>query len=209
VQILPGTPTRKNNMTHSDFGQDVYIRDRFFRGSKSGCCLEAGAQDGESHSNTLLFEEEHEWDRILIEPDPKHMQVLKTRKNGRKYCAPLWDVTGDTVVMNDINKNGWTHIDKYGPKNVEIVHQWNAVTIGINDVLPQYTDLVSLDTEGSEHVIVGAIDFSRFKIAVFLIEAKESREYIGKILKREGYIFYNTIKHDVIYYDPKLIQPKG
>jgi hypothetical protein len=37
---------------------------------KNGFFIEAGADDFELHSNTLLFELEHNWTGILVEPNP-------------------------------------------------------------------------------------------------------------------------------------------
>ena len=44
---------------------------------KNGFFVECGALDGETRSNTLILEEELEWNGILIEADPVNlMQCL-------------------------------------------------------------------------------------------------------------------------------------
>jgi hypothetical protein len=68
------------------FGQPEYIDRVFFKGQvkgfvrregkylvfqvKNGFFIEAGADDFELHSNTLLFELEHTWTGLLVEPNP-------------------------------------------------------------------------------------------------------------------------------------------
>ena len=46
---------------------------------KNGFFIEAGAYDGEIHSNTLFFELKQSWKGILIEPNPDAFQLLKKK----------------------------------------------------------------------------------------------------------------------------------
>ena len=54
VFFIPHLPTKKKNQ-------------------KNGFFVECGALDGETRSNTLILEEELEWNGILIEADPVNL----------------------------------------------------------------------------------------------------------------------------------------
>ena len=71
--------TEKYNFSNPDnkvnvfgqFGQPVYLDMVIFKGQvKNGFFIEAGADDFETDSNTLLFEIEHQWTGLLVEPNP-------------------------------------------------------------------------------------------------------------------------------------------
>ena len=71
--------------TWGQFGQPKYVDEVLFKGKvtsgcvttflhhsqvKNGFFIEAGADDFETDSNTLLFELKHQWSGILVEPNP-------------------------------------------------------------------------------------------------------------------------------------------
>ena len=63
-------PLEKLN-TFGQFGQPVFLDQVIFKGKvKNGFFIEAGAGDFEEDSNTLLFELDHGWSGLLVEPDP-------------------------------------------------------------------------------------------------------------------------------------------
>ena len=57
--------------------QPFITNDEIFKNKiKNGFFIEAGAYDGEIASNTLLFELEHNWTGLLIEPNPDAFEML-------------------------------------------------------------------------------------------------------------------------------------
>ncbi|XP_053380145.1 uncharacterized protein LOC123554315 [Mercenaria mercenaria] len=58
--------------------QAVFV-DRTLRNMASGFFVDSGAHDGEIQSNTLFFERIRHWTGILIEPQPKLYQQLKSK----------------------------------------------------------------------------------------------------------------------------------
>ena len=50
--------------------------DKYFKGAKGNFFIEAGANDGETISNTVFFELKRNWTGILIEPNPEAFQKL-------------------------------------------------------------------------------------------------------------------------------------
>src|SRR5215467_5134323 len=56
---------------HSEHGQDRWLEENVFRGTRNGVFVEFGALDGLDTSNTLFFEREREWSGLLIEANPR------------------------------------------------------------------------------------------------------------------------------------------
>ena len=53
------------------FGQPEFLDKVIFKGAvKNGFFIEAGADDFETDSNSLLFEKRHNWSGLLVEPNP-------------------------------------------------------------------------------------------------------------------------------------------
>ena len=63
--------TVENVNKFGQFGQPEFLDQVIFkRAVKDGFFIEAGADDFERDSNTLLFEIEHNWTGLLVEPNP-------------------------------------------------------------------------------------------------------------------------------------------
>ena len=69
---------RKDN----DFSQYAQskLMDKILGSRKDGFFIEAGALDGEDHSNTIFFELERNWTGILIEPVPQSFEAVISKK---------------------------------------------------------------------------------------------------------------------------------
>ena len=66
--------------------QPILIDEKIFKNRiKNGFFIEAGAYNGELHSNTLFFELKQRWTGLLIEPNPDAFELLK--KKVRQYLT--------------------------------------------------------------------------------------------------------------------------
>ena len=84
--ILPSEASQPYNFTktfenvgRSQFGQDETVL-KLLNYKKNGIFIEAGAYDGEVHSNTLQLELNYNWTGILIEPNPENFKTMLTKK---------------------------------------------------------------------------------------------------------------------------------
>ena len=66
------------NNDQSQFGQDHMVA-KLLNFKRNGIFIEAGAYDGEIHSNTLQLELKYNWTGILVEPNPDSFQELLTK----------------------------------------------------------------------------------------------------------------------------------
>ena len=59
------------DLHYGQFGQPIYLDNVIFKKQvKNGFFIEAGADDFEKDSNSLLFEMEYGWSGLLVEPNP-------------------------------------------------------------------------------------------------------------------------------------------
>ena len=63
-----------NPNLNGQYGQPVLI-EKMLKQKKNGFFIEAGAYDGEVYSNSLLFELKHQWNGLLVEPNPDALEV--------------------------------------------------------------------------------------------------------------------------------------
>ena len=90
---LQKSPIPKN--INGQYGQSAAIEDllkkhkllKTKKSKRQGFYIEAGACNGESISNTLLFELKHDWTGLLVEPNPDFFEDLKSR-NRNAWILP-------------------------------------------------------------------------------------------------------------------------
>lgn len=145
--------------THqTQLNQDIFalLMNQF----RAGFFLEIGANDGYTLSNTVYLEEMFGWNGILVEPNPKYLGSLASRKN--------------SVVVNvgvSPQKGTAEFIDAglYGGLEASVDDTYATYTKGaprisvncttLQEILdsagaPQKIDFVSIDVEGGEVPIV-------------------------------------------------------
>jgi hypothetical protein len=73
--------------------------------------------------------------------------------------------------------------------------QYDVRTVSLNDLLknfgaPRKIDYLSIDTEGSEYIILSSFDFSKYDISVITVEhnSGEQRDSIHRLLSRNGFV---------------------
>ena len=76
------------NSLFGQFGQPDFLDKVIFKGKvKNGFFIEAGADNFETHTNTLLFETEHNWSGLLVEPHPISYKLGLT-KHRKAWASP-------------------------------------------------------------------------------------------------------------------------
>jgi len=123
----------------SEFGEDGAIREIFFRIGHSKRLVEFGASDG-SESNAALLTQYYGWGGLLIEGDPELAERLRSRFTGRD----------DIVVLN------------------EMVTRENIVELFRRGSVPSEFDLLSIDIDGNDYWVWGAL--SEYRPRVVIIE---------------------------------------
>jgi len=202
--------------SYSQYGQDIYCYNNFFKKTQHGVFVEIGADDGVDKSNSLFFEKIG-WTGLCIEPSPSRFKLLS--RNRKCLC--------ENIAISDSNKQvdfldikGWGKglsgiIENYTQKHIsrissELTNKKNdgykTTTVQcrpLKTVLVKYgithIDLCSIDTEGSELDIIKSIDFRTVFIDVFCIENNYSSREMKLFLSKHGYDLVEYIAVDEIY----------
>ena len=66
---------------------------------RNGIFIEAGAYDGEIHSNTLQLELKYNWTGILVEPNPDSFQELLTK---HRHCYAINTCLSTSNQVEDV-----------------------------------------------------------------------------------------------------------
>lgn len=208
-------------MYHSQYGQDKFIHERFFRGSGSGFFVEVGALDGLLHSNTLFFERELGWHGLLVEPNPALASLLeRNRSQCRIENVALTDTDGVmtfTQITGDFY--GWSGLaDNMAQKHVDRINKLIPNTsvkqvdvptksarslfaeLGVREI-----DIMTIDTEGSEAVILKEFPWDETSVSVFCIEKNDGLSQVDETLAERGYVKVVEIGSDAIYAKRELV----
>lgn len=157
--------------------QDIFVL-ATLNFEKNGYFVEFGASDGVALTNTNLLEKKFGWNDILSEPAKCWHQELTNNRN-----ATICFLSG---IQFRENKSGQFS------KILKSRNEYTVSTVSLNDLLERYDapkeiDYLSIDTEGTEFVIIKKFDFKKYKIAVITIEDNENRDEIFSLLSSYGY----------------------
>jgi FkbM family methyltransferase len=177
---------------------DLFVID-VLGGKRDGFFVEAGALDGIQASNTLLLERDFGWSGICVEPDLQLFEELVQNRSCLCENVGLYDTRGEVEFMGGVR--GWGGVVEHLPPWHE--DKWKGgqpimiQVVPLADLLEQHDapaviDYLSLDTEGSEHVILKDFPFNRFHFRVITVESQRCNE----LLISKGYRLvenpYNT-----------------
>lgn len=199
-------------LSKAQLGQDLFALMES-KLKKNGYFVEFGATDGVSLSNTYLLEKEFNWTGILAEPSICwHDQLVLNRKSIiDKRC--VWKKSGEELSFIEVDNAVLSTIKGFGENDAHSVRRKNnksyvVESISLNDLLdyhkaPKIIDFLSVDTEGSELVILEAFDFSKYKFRTITIEHNFSKNRIDiyNLLTNAGYerVFEDYSSYDDWY----------
>lgn len=204
---------------YSQFKQDKYVNETFFKNKKNGIFVDIGAYDGITINNSLYFEKNLGWSGICIEPIPEVFEKLSKTRKCLCYnnCISNTNETVSFLVTHGTVENIEMLsgiIDKYDPQHIGRINselrQCEGFTevlkiqaIRLNDLLDEqglyHIDFLSLDTEGGELQILKSIDYDRFDIDVITVENNYSSIEFRQFLRSKGYRFVTALGCDEIY----------
>jgi len=206
---------------NSQHGQDKYLYENFFINKKNGFFVDIGAHDGVDISNTLFYEKELGWSGICIEPMPHRFSSLIKNRNCICVEGCISDFDGyENFIIFPNYTDMLSGMEKTFDKNIEIMvnekisknnHKSEIIKVksyNINSILIENNvkdiDFVSIDTEGSESIILETIDFEKFNINFFTIENNKYDNSIKKIMKSKGFELIEVLGCDELYKNKNL-----
>lgn len=184
--------------SHAQLHQDLFalMHNNFKR---DGFFVEFGAVDGLYLSNTLLLDCEYGWRGILLEPhlgSHPHLQI------NRPKCIIdnriVWSASGETIDFNENNDPALSGVldPRTQAKDINNNTQlYSVITVSLADLLfqhkaPHNIDFLSIDTEGTEWIIIKDFDFSAYEIKVVCIEHNygPTRQAVFEKMIQHGYV---------------------
>jgi FkbM family methyltransferase len=187
-------------MSYSQHGEDTYIASLFPSGFV-GTCVEVGAYDGVSLSNTMMFEKQG-WDCLCVEPIPESFQKCQqVRKRAVNAAVGTQDQTKQTFTVFTLTGNNKCAISGLEPdtrliqSHAHMIEQKQDIEVTVRSLtaildeakFPVVIDFVSIDTENTELDVLKSLDMSKYTVRLFVIENNFNEPHIEEYLKAYGY----------------------
>ena len=190
-------------ISKAQLNQDIKVLE-FYKYKKNGYFVDIGANDGINISNTYLLEKDYQWKGICVEALPNKFKELVKNRTSININKAVYDTTGLTLDFssNDLFSGITKNIDKYkNSLNKEVI---KVETITLNDILeqnnaPNFIDYLTLDTEGSELIILNAVNFDKYKFGLIHLEhnyIEPRRTDMKNLLLSKGYKYVGENQWD-------------
>lgn len=167
---------------------------------RGGYFVEFGATDGVAGSNSHLLETMFGWNGIVVEPSRHWHAALAANRRCIIDNRCVADESGKAVRFRECTLPELSSIDSCAETDRFAAMRrparfYPVETVSLNDLLVQHgapgdLDYLSVDTEGSELMILSVFDFDRFRPRVITVEhayAQERRAALFDLLSRNGY----------------------
>lgn len=204
--------------TSGQFGQPVYVDEVLFKGQvQDGFFIEAGADDFETDSNTLLFELKHGWGGLLVEPNPTIFPKGFTKQRkvwGSSTCLAIQPRPHISPFSQKVTFGGMAGIVNEADDESYDMQCFPLYSL-IQATGGRTVNYLSLDIEGAEYLVLQTVPWEKVDIEVISLETnhvgevfpgtqKEVREY----LEDKGYVLAATVEIDDIFVRRDLYEGK-
>jgi FkbM family methyltransferase len=198
----------------SQKGQVEFLINNFFNYEenglkKNGYFVDLASGDGVRFSNTYFLEQYLEWTGILIEPNPKFAENIKSYRTSKflDYCIGDKDNEEvkfriDNLMLGGIVGDSYDNNLRYRAHELEKAEIIKLKTRSLTSVLneensPRIIDYLSLDVEGAEELILSNFNFKKYRFKFISIERPTKK--IDLILDSNDYVQLNHLKSEVYY----------
>jgi FkbM family methyltransferase len=172
----------------------------------NGYFVEFGATDGIKLSNTFILETDFFWSGILAEPGMGWKKELRKNRHVNIDDRCVYSKTGEIIKFTQFSDGQMSGISELVKIKNEQTKSYEVKTVSLIDLLKQYNapqniDFISIDTEGSEYIILKNFDFTKYQLNCLAIEHnfdEVKREKIKVLLEKNSYkqILKNFSSHD-------------
>jgi len=238
--VSPGAPSTIIGYTpgkfYSQIGQDRWV-DSVLQGRTGLFVVESGGYDGVTHSNSLFFEASRQWNCLLVEANPHLQRSILEKHRGChlfkgglsiadgpssfpfRVAGPLGGIATAYTPNHLARVNREAEMHKRTTKRID----WEGSTIQVQcypiaDMMKalnrKVIDYWSLDTEGSEAMILQHTDFTAIQVGVMTVEwasdpTEKLRGEIRAVLERNGFSRVKFDNQDDYYANRKYFQDRG
>lgn len=196
---LPRSTVPVPEQFYGQHGEDQFINS-MFNGRSYGTCVEVGAYDGISLSNTYHFERKG-WNALCIEPIPSaYEKCKKIRKLTYQSCVGKEDKDDVEFHIFHLHDN-LCAISSLEPDARLIDSHRHLLTNQttcktkirtLNTIFkeldyPKDIDFISIDTENTELDVLKGLDLDMYNVKVFVIENNFDEPFCADYLRPYGY----------------------
>jgi FkbM family methyltransferase len=206
-------------LSKSQLFQDLFVL-YFLKNKKNGTFLEFGATNGFEMSNSFTLEHDFQWQGVLAEPSPQwHKQLKKNRPKSTIIKECIYSETGKNLDFFVSDQGVFSTLEEFKNSDIssmpgntkarnESGYNHKVKTISLNDVFIKHfngspIDYMSVDTEGSELIILENFDFGRFSPKVVTVEHNftESQPKLDELFNKNNYsrVFKEHTQFDAWY----------
>jgi hypothetical protein len=202
---------------HAQLLQDSWVT-TIFGGKQGGFFVDLAAHEAIALSNTVALERDYGWSGICIEPNHTPLRGLAyractvvsavvTNETGRRVS---WDTSHDSAFAGVVAKD--TALQPHEEDGVVEYKQVGSVSLGkiLKDMqAPATIDYLSLDIEGSEHIVLESFPWAggeRDGYSVLVITIEHPDLCSRSVLRREGFHFLSSLEaQDEIWVHESLV----
>jgi FkbM family methyltransferase len=205
-----------DNFYQSQYNQDRFLNERYFKNKVGGVFVDIGSHDGKTLSNTYFYEKALNWSGLCIEPHPKVFEQLKENRSCIlvEGCAWHEDTTkifrvieGYSEMLSGLveaypeahRQRVETEVTSMNQKVEDVEMRCYDINRLLTDNGINKIDLVSIDVEGSELSILRAIDYNKVSIRVILVENNYNDEELRTFLKEKGFDLEDRYSIDDVF----------
>jgi len=172
----------------SQVGQDRTIF-HLFKGKRKGFFVDLAANDAVEISNTFTLEQDHAWNGICIEANPKYFNLLYQRR-----CQVVQAAIGpiDNEIVNFSFHDGLSGVvgESFDNHNSQEPSVRQISTVSMEHVfrdlsVPSVIDYLSLDIEGAEEWVLSTFPWKKYTFLA--ITAERPKKNLKHILESNGY----------------------
>jgi FkbM family methyltransferase len=197
-------------LSKSQLFQDLFVL-FILNEKKNGTFLEFGATNGIELSNSFMLEKYFGWTGVLAEPSPQwHSELYRNRPTTTILTDCIYSETGKQIDFFVSDNGVFSTLDEF--KNSDInsmpgntqarnASGYNCLvdTISLNDVILKYfngaqIDYMSVDTEGSELLILKNFNFEKYAPKIVTVEHNfsDAQNELDELFTRNNYLrFFN------------------
>jgi FkbM family methyltransferase len=179
--------------------EDAYLNS-LFPVDYLGVCIEVGAYNGITGSNTYFFEQKG-WRALCIEPIPiSFQQCYSIRKECVNCCISNEDTEDKDFHIFCLNGNlsaisGLKPDERLIESHSHLISDRQLCKVKVRSLTsildelkyPDTIDFISIDTENTELDVLKGIDFSKYNIKAMVIENNFNEPFCEEYLKQFGY----------------------
>ena len=194
-----------SSTSKSQLFQDLFVL-FILKEKRNGTFLEFGATNGIELSNSFLLESNFGWKGLLAEPSPQWIGKLKqNRPKSEILDKCIYSESGKNIDFFVSDVGVLSTIDEFRNSDISSMpgntkarnangHTLKVPTISLNDVFKnhlddQRIDYMSVDTEGSEFLILENFNFKKYAPKVVTVEHNftNNNEKLNNLFKENNY----------------------